>query len=147
MRQGREFWSWPSIQIDIFLLWWMSALNTYWCRCIQSKIRRSRKVTWCVIKPDWCLPVLWVHNTYSWTYNRLWWCWSDVEPCQWTKNIIALVSSIVSSTSVCAPNLRHFRKVCNTNNIPTWINMQGGGVVILKKEGKIKTEKVTQAEQ
>ena len=39
---------------------------------------------------------------------------------------ISLVSSIILSTVVCKPNLRHYIKVFNTNNIPTGRSIKGG---------------------
>ena len=110
MRQGRVWWAWTSGQIYIFLGWKISEINRAWCRCIQREIITSSKCTWWVIKTDWYFLVWWDNTTSSWTDNTLWWWWIDREPCQF-KKIVGLVSSIISSTAACTPNLRHCRKV------------------------------------
>ena len=53
-----------------------------------------------------------------------------------SKMLVTLVSSIVSSTADCTPNLSHRSKVCNTNNIPTVRNMERGEEVIRLKKSK-----------
>ena len=85
MQQGRSCWDCLSGQIDSFLWWWTSSINTAWWRFIQRELRRISKVDLCVIKPDWSLPVWWGENTSYLKDNRLWWWWSDREPFQWTQ--------------------------------------------------------------